>query len=628
MSYSSLYKDHAMRFSQQAKWIWAKSEYKSDDYARFTAVLPKGKCTLNISYDGNFAAYTDGKLFAFRNCADNPSAKYYDSFEFFSGGELTVDVWHLGDVSQTYFPAPAGVIFSVLQDGEEVAFSSAATPSRVLNEYKNEYHKNITVQLGNSFLYDSTAKPGEFAPSVEVNKSYDFMPRNMKNLVLRERQKSKIERSGDSYIIDLGEETAGFLDLDFTSEARQKILISYGEHLRGGAPARIIGKRDFSVEYIAKKGKNVYLNPFRRLGCRYLQVFASAPISVDYIGLRPVEYPVELIDKRFTDPLDQKIYDVSIRTLKLCMHEHYEDCPWREQALYNLDSRNQMLCGYYAFDSHEYQRANLLLMTQSENNDGLLPICFPCGNNLKIPFFSLCYIQQVYEYVKHTGDESILPEILPTVKRIMRVFLSSVDDNGLIPAFPYPNWNFYEWSGGSDNAAEISRKKDDRYEKRYDLILNCYFVYIAPFYTFLTGEKIDLTDAKRAIDETFLSGDVYSLSTSDARRSQLGQAMAYLAGVADEKVLDSMINDDSLVPATLSMRAFVYDALLLSGKDYSEYILADIRARYKKMLDAGATSFWETEEGKDDFNGAGSLCHGWSAIPVYYFNILEEKMQK
>ncbi len=41
----------------------------------------------------------------------------------------------------------------------------------------------------------------------------------------------------------------------------------------------------------------------------------------------------------------QKIYDVSIYTLKCCMHEHYEDCPWREQALYTMDSRNQMLCG-------------------------------------------------------------------------------------------------------------------------------------------------------------------------------------------------------------------------------------------------------------------------------------------
>lgn len=38
-----------------------------------------------------------------------------------------------------------------------------------------------------------------------------------------------------------------------------------------------------------------------------------------------------------------------------------------------------------------------------------------------------------------------------------------------------------------------------------------------------------------------------------------------------------------------------------------------------KMLDAGATSFWEMKDGWKDFDGAGSLCHGWSAIPVYFY---------
>ena len=35
------------------------------------------------------------------------------------------------------------------------------------------------------------------------------------------------------------------------------------------------------------------------------------------------------------------------------------------------------------------------------------------------------------------------------------------------------------------------------------------------------------------------------------------------------------------------------------------------------MVFSGATSFWETELGADDFDGAGSLCHGWSAAPLY-----------
>ena len=37
------------------------------------------------------------------------------------------------------------------------------------------------------------------------------------------------------------------------------------------------------------------------------------------------------------------------------------------------------------------------------------------------------------------------------------------------------------------------------------------------------------------------------------------------------------------------------------------------------MLRQGATSFWETRHGEADFAGAGSLCHGWSAIPAYFY---------
>ena len=41
------------------------------------------------------------------------------------------------------------------------------------------------------------------------------------------------------------------------------------------------------------------------------------------------------------------------------------------------------------------------------------------------------------------------------------------------------------------------------------------------------------------------------------------------------------------------------------------------------MLREGATTFWEIIIGADDFADAGSLCHGWSALPVYYYEILD-----
>ena len=84
-----------------------------------------------------------------------------------------------------------------------------------------------------------------------------------------------------------------------------------------------------------------------------------------------------------------------------------------------------------------------------------------------------------------------------------------------------------------------------------------------------------------------------------------------------------------MTETTLSMTALKYDALILCDKEkYSEYILNDIDNSFGGMLKAGATSFWETLLGKDDFEGSGSLCHGWSALPVYYYKklgVIKEK---
>ena len=103
----------------------------------------------------------------------------------------------------------------------------------------------------------------------------------------------------------------------------------------------------------------------------------------------------------------------------------------------------------------------------------------------------------------------------------------------------------------------------------------------------------------------------------------LGNAMVILCGMGDQNLAKKIVEDTTLVDATLAMRGFVYDSLLKFGDEYETYIINDIKKRYKKMLDAGATTFWETENGLNAFYGAGRLCHGWSALPVYYFSKLK-----
>ena len=97
-----------------------------------------------------------------------------------------------------------------------------------------------------------------------------------------------------------------------------------------------------------------------------MELYAEQPIELQYLGLIPQIYFVQEKKLKLENELDQRIYDICVKTLKLSMMEHYVDTPWREQCLYAFDSRNQMLCGYYAFENGnaEYARANKLTLVE------------------------------------------------------------------------------------------------------------------------------------------------------------------------------------------------------------------------------------------------------------------------
>lgn len=614
---------------QSSKWIWDTSNYQIDDYAEFVSSFnakENSPVFMRIASDSIYAVYLNNKLVVFAQCADFPNYKFYDEIDISKyikkdNNELKIQVYHSGINSQIYIKDKAGLIFEIIQDDNVLAKSDEHILSRVMNEYRNSYQKLLTRQIGFSFYYDNSVIPNSYTPSIAINKNRNFYKRNIKPLELKERQPFKIIKRDHSIIIDLEKETAGFIDLDITSNSPQLLTICFGEHLADGGVRRLVGRYDFSFEVFLKKGRNIYLNPLRRIAGRYLEIFFKDEITINYIGIRSVLYPVIVKPVKLPNPLLQKIYDVSVQTLRLCMHEHYEDCPWREQALYTMDSRNQMLFGYYAFNEYQYPRHNLISIAQSQQKNGLLSICAPAGVDIPIPMFSLIYLIEVYEYVKYSKDTTILDEVKEVIDKIVNTFTERIDSTGLILSFPYPCWNYYEWSEDSHNDYQLSVKSNDDYRASHDLILNAFYVYAITLYNEMYKKNIDVDKMKSQMQKTFYRNGVYVLSDKVDKYSQFANSLALLIGLGDDSIREKIISDKNMIPATLSTLPFVYEALL-KEKKYSDFVLNDIKAKYKYMLDQGATSFWETIKGEKDFGGAGSLCHGWSAMPIYYFHLL------
>ncbi len=615
---------------KQAKWIWLSSA-EEDSYAEFSSPIRVGKgkkITLSVASEGHFAAYIDAHLVLFSQSGAYPNAALYDNrtvTRYLSDGKehtLRILAWHPGIGSSNYMPDAPGLWFELRAGRECILVSDERILARRCDLYENGYKKAITVQLGLSFKYDATAKqtsPWENASLARKRprpKKRAVSP--LRLLPLRPAVSQSVTDTG-TLLFDLGEERVGFLSLSLISEADQPLTISYGEHLVNGHVPRIIGGRDFSVEYVAKKGRNRFMHPLRRLAGRYLELEYSVPLKVSHIALHEVSRTFKEIKHSFSDPLLQKIYDTSVNTLRLSVHEHYEDCPWREQSMYLLDSRNQMLCGYYAFEKTDIQRHNLLFFAEGQWENGFFPLCFPSVKANAIPSFSLCYPRMVRDYVEHTADRSVLPLVRPAIEKMLAAFSSRIDESGLIPRLPYPFWNFYEWSEGSDNDSDL-RRSPDEYACVYDLVLNGMYVLACREYAALYGTKSAAEGMLPALRSAFLVEEtgLFRMTSESNLGSVLCNSIAILVGIGGEETAKKMLASDALVPVTLSMHTYFYDALLQTNVDYSSYVIEDIKKKYGYMLSQGATTFWETEKGFEDFDGAGSLCHGWSAIPAYY----------
>jgi len=625
---------------ENALWIWGSDDFGINEYSEFVESLDwsGAKTTVRLSVSGDYTLFINGQYAASNQYGDFEYYKVYDEIDitpFLRNGENRICflVWYFSESGFRWFTPTPGLLYEIVCGDETVKYSSEKTLSRKSIAYANGVDRKISNQLGYSFIYDAakednwlTGDEYGFKKSSLVEKETVLFKRPIKKLNVGEIEKGVIKKTENSFIIDLGREVVGFPSFSISSEGEQLINVAYGEILVDGHVKRKLGARDFSFDYIAKDGENNYTNYMLRFACRYIEITSEKPIEIEYAGLLPHYYPVTVA--RELPPLseeDEKIYEICLNTLRLCMLEHYVDCPWREQALYAFDSRNQMLAGYDAFEdgNFDYARANLLLIGKDNRKDGILTICVPSNDDFTIPSFSLWYVIAVKEYLCASGDLSLGREVFEKTKNLIKAFLDNSED-GLVQRFIGENyWNFYDWS---PHANFLHHK-----ERKPDIPLNCLVILALEAFSVICGKlsEENVFEGKAEEIRTNLSGKFFDkekklfyVSDTDTEPTELSNSLAVLAGIAGENTefISDALAEGKLTQCSLSAKVLKYDALIKTDKEkYKDAIFGEIRELYTKMLSGGTGTVWETKEGAEAFSDAGSLCHGWSAIPIYYY---------
>lgn len=675
--------------TENARWIWADAPFEPNQYVRFEGefVSDDSEAVIaRICVSGEYVLYINGKTAGFGQFANWPSCRTFNEHDISAWcnpgkNRFELAAWHMGIDCSVAVKGESVACFSVTQADKTLLVSSEDTLCCIDAKYKNGQDVPlVTGQLGFSFEYNANAGENTLAPAKLCTGPEKCIPRPVPLLKMETMRKgvpcfqgsftdarlqevtpalrmmkaaltfelpenimdasgaySCDEGDGISIIFDLGCESSGYFSMDIELEENADIFIGWGEHLKDMRVRTYIDGRNFCAVYHGVSGRNRFEHLFRRMGCRYIQMHIYArKIKINHVGLIPVVYPMPVRNALSVgDKLHEQIFETSADTLELCVHDHYEDCPWREQALYAMDSRIQILCGYYAFTEKKMPKASLELLAGGLREDRLLELCAPSKVSVCIPGFCLAYIVELWEYVLYTGDTAV-ESLAETARIILEGFETRKDAEGcLLRLRGREYWNFYEWQPGLDgngpgrNADTASDVKDGLLTAWYAIALESYAKIMG-----ILGRNAEAAEAERKMEAARCALDAfwdeercaYAAYIEDGKKtvwSELMQALVLLGGGCTgeraQALRKKLMDRDDLIPVTLNDALLRYQALMQEEAVYADFVFEDIGKIWGSMLMQGATSFWETELGEADFHNAGSLCHGWSAVPVYFY---------
>lgn len=672
-----------------AKSIWA-SEYETNDYFIFEkefTIDEKEKTVLRISCETEYVCFINDEFVSCGQFSGVKNDRYYyetDISEYVQNGKnkLNISAYYQGK-SFLSRPSYLPYLCFVIKNGENIFVSDEKTICKKDFRYKNGEIETVSGQIGYTFYFDANkdmktvktevlnndyvllAEPVKKCNIGEIKNgeviaqgffdekmNYNTASEKMQNAYMRAAEPPEIFETEDFgplvlnnglkvkdisenvYVLfDLGKETAGYFGMEITAEKDTELNISYGEHLADLRVRAYAGGRNFAFGYKCADGRQKFVYYIRRIAGRYMQLNIKNPknFEIHAFGIKSSEYPFKEKEHYSGDKLLEKIYDVSVDTLKLCMHEHYEDCPWREQSMYMMDSRIQMLCGYYAFENTEPQKSALITFMKSANDNGLLPLTAPADSvECTIPAFELMWISAYRDYLKYTDDRDNIEEMTDFAGKIILLFRNMYDGKGIVTPLESCYWNFYDWAYALDN----SPWWEPIYENRgYDAPLMLYYITALQSYVEILEKngkntavlKKEIKEMQMKTNELFWDeerGMYRTYSNVSEHFCELVQSLAICTGtvIDDEKLKEKLKMGECGVEATLSMKLFKYEALIFD----KEWVKNDIAEIWGKMLFKGATSFWETEKGGYDFDKGGSQCHGWSALPVYILKKTKE----
>jgi alpha-L-rhamnosidase len=484
-------------------------------------------------------------------------------------------------------------------------------------------------------------------------------------------------------VIDFGRETIGYAHIEVDAPDGAIIDGNFFEGIDDGGIFWTRNLRN-SFRYVCREGHQVFTSHERR-GFRYGSFTfrnLSHPLKIRHITHRMATYPVEARGKfHSSDETLNKIWEVGAYTVRLCMLDTYVDCPAYEQVYWVGDARNSALVNAIAFGAFDLTDRCVRLTGQSlspELNMVIPPHIQATRTHIatshvvsgwfdEIPMWTFLWVWMAWEQYMNTGDQDALRDYYADVKECLRRCEGFLTERDL---FDIPDvWNLVDWAAQDlerdgevisntvlmaqalDYAAQMADTLGLSNEQSAHVALakrlrdavnrygwsDAYRGYVDTVRDQTAYERYQQLCSERGIPpipwEAFQSKQRISEPTNTlvllcnaVPAERRDTVMRFVLAAKDGKFIGSSPwhaargKPDEFVPVGSPwFLFFTLETLFQEG--LAGEALTILREQWNRMLEKGATTFWETFPG---FIGSGhwsrSLCHGWSAAPAYFLS--------
>lgn len=415
----------------------------------------------------------------------------------------------------------------------------------------------------------------------------------------------EVEELEDGLLFDFGKEM--FAKTRFTNLQKTDVRIQFGESKEEALDDRwsVIHfdekPVDGTIEYIPYAFRYIYIND------------KNAKLEAGYEYL-PLEYRGEF---RCDEELVNKVWDIAAYTFHLNSREFFLDGIKRDRWVWSADAYQSLFVNRYLFFDQEIEKRTLIAL------GGKSPFKVHINTIMDYSFF---WIISLYEYYVTYGDKKFLEQIAPQMDEVMQFCLNRTDADGFMREKP-GDWIFIDWAPMDKTGALCGE------QILYAKAMECYSQICQLLGRTDKGCAAKAQALQRVIFEKFydIEKQVFIDSYESGKRNVTRQnnILAYLFLPCSEEqkknIYKNVVLNDEVLQITTPYFKF-YENQVHCKEGNGKLLEESIRNYYGSMLATGATSLYEEYDpkmkGVEHYGMYGhpfekSLCHAWSASPIY-----------